>query len=309
MTFPVTIPLKRLSLLLSLLLCLPASGAASQLRPAAIDTIDAVAAPRALPLAFPPDLGEIVYRQNGESSVQIFIIVNSHRSSGTGGNGPGTVQAQVETFRIGEWLIGQEQIALLLPEGFFGREATAPPVPGVPVCLNGEELAAELTDTSAFVNAELLLHRNYGIGLQQIEDLTLYRQTRDRLRTGLTGTARLEPGFAAGLDYLQKRRLAAILQNIPEAIEGEYRLGRIVRPKAMLTIGMAHLPDLIDYLETGRIQLPVPATEDQGFESLNAELELVRQAMGVTIIVPRALCDGRTPLQTARVEPEVNPVR
>jgi hypothetical protein len=309
MTVPVTIPLKRLSLLLSLLLCLPASGAASQLRPAAIDAIDAVAAPLAVPSAFPSDLGEIVYRKNSESSVQVFIIVNSHRSSGNGGNGPGTVQAQVETFRIGEWLIGKEQVSLLLPEGFFGREATAPPVPGAPVGLNGEELAAELTDTSAFVNAELLLHRNYGIGLQQIEDQTLYRQTRDRLRSGLTGTARLEPGFAAGIDYLQKCRLAAILQNIPEAIAGEYRLGRIATPRAMMTIGMAHLDDLIDYLETGRIQLPVPATEDQGFESLNAELELVRQAMGVTIIVPRTLYDSRTPLQMARVEPEMLPVR
>jgi len=309
MTVPVTIPLKRLSLLLSLLLCLPASGAARPLRPAATDAIDAVAAPLALPSAFPPDLGEIVYRKNGKSSVQVFIIVNSHRSSGTGENGPGTVQAQVETFRIGEWLIGQEQIALLLPEGFFGREATTPPVPGAPGRLAGEELAAELTDTSAFVNAELLLHRNYGIGLQQIEDRALYRQTRDRLRTGLTGAARLEPGFAAGLDYLQKRRLAAMLQNVPEAIAGEYRLGRIARPKAMLTIGLAHLADLIGYLETGRIQLPVPATEDQGVESLNAELELVRQEMGVTVIVPRTLCDGRTTLQTARVEPEVIPGR
>ena len=305
MTFPVTIFLKRLSLLLALLLCLPAPGAASQLRPVASV---AVAAPRVVPSAFPSDLGEIVYRKNGGSSVQVFIIVNSHRSIG-GGNGPDTVQSQVETFRIGEWLIGKEQIALLLPEGYFGRQAGTAPAPGAPVRLGGEELAAELTDTSAFVNAELLLHRNYGIGLQQIEDQSLYWQTRDRLQTGLTGAARLKPGFVAGLEYLQKLRLAAILQNIPEAIEGEYRQGRIASPRAMLTIGMAHLDDLIDYLETGRIQLPVPATEEQEFESLNAELELVRQAMGVTIIVPRTLCASRTPLQMASAETEELPLR
>ncbi|MDO9081422.1 MAG: hypothetical protein Q7U44_11530, partial [Desulfuromonadales bacterium] len=70
----------------------------------------------------PRELGTIVYQKNPDHPQQVFIIGNSHRSSTSGKNGSQTVPAQVETYRIAEWLILQHQVELLLPEGFFGRQ-------------------------------------------------------------------------------------------------------------------------------------------------------------------------------------------
>ena len=84
--------------LLLVLLCLPTLCGAG--------TLD-VPAPAAAVRAglwngeLPAELGEVVFRKNADSPVQIFIVANSHRSCSTGRNGSRTVQAQLETFRIG----------------------------------------------------------------------------------------------------------------------------------------------------------------------------------------------------------------
>lgn len=254
--------------------------------------------------AIPPALGRVVYRQHAESPSQVYIVANSHRSAATGTNGAKTVQAQIETFRIGQWLIRHNRIARLLPEGFFGKEKRGDRAQETSEGLSAGALKAKLTDTTHFVNAELLLHRQFGIGLYQVENQNLYRQARKLLCTGLQNGTSLAPGFKDDLTYLQKRRLAAILQNIPAALETDSRQGLPAETNGMLTIGLAHLEDLIRFLRNRAIRIPAPSAGDPAFPPFQAPLLL--RDLGVTVIVPRALLTERHLLQTAGLAPLAN---
>ena len=246
----------------------------------------------------PDELGRVVYRQNPTSPVQIFIVADSHRSAVTGANGKVTVEAQLETFRIGQWLIGQRQVDLLLPEGYFGQTPETPP-PAAPGLPDTATLQARLADPANFVNAELLLHRHFGIPMRQVEDRGLYRRTRQWLRDGLGGSALLSPGYARTLDYLQRRRLAAILQQAPTAIEAAFQQGRIATPRAMLTIGLAHLEDLVQTLRRGAIHIPAPQPDNAALPPLDEVLQLAHRNCGVAVIVPAALCSRAAVLAAA----------
>lgn len=257
--------------------------------------------PKPIPVdGLPSELGTIVYQKNPERSLQVFIIGNSHRSSASGENGRQTVPAQVQTYRIAEWLIRQHQVELLLPEGFFGRQERAEIVDAVRH--DGATLEEALADTSTFINADLLLHRNYGIALQQIEDRNLYRSARDHLHAGLQSGYRLPASFNLEFEYLQERRSAAILQKIPAVINAAYAQGEIAQPRAILTIGMSHLDEIIKFLKMERMEILAPPIGPSGFQDYKETLDLLAQGVGVTVIVPRALHfegEGRNPAALA----------
>jgi hypothetical protein len=254
----------------------------------------------------PPRFGKVIFRKNSHSPMQVFIVVDSHRSCVTGGNGPLTVQAQIDTFRIGEWLIRQKHVDLLLPEGFFGRRKG----PGTVLQSSNRycraDLRKELTDTHTFVNAELLLSKLYGIGLHQVENGPLYRYARHVLRISLERRPKRAGSLNGLLEYLQRRRLAAILQSIPGAIKTELHQGTITSPKAMVTIGMSHLDDLVDFLEKGRIHIPPEQAGKEAFHAYNAPLRLAKEDIGVTVIVPRALLQKREMMEVATLEPSLD---
>ncbi|HKK02209.1 MAG TPA: hypothetical protein VJ955_08580 [Desulfuromonadales bacterium] len=249
--------------------------------------------------AFPSSLGTIVYQLHSDMPCQLYIVANSHRSCATGANGSKTLRAQIETFRIGEWLLKRKHLDLLLPEGFFGHDNATELPHWSAVRLDGQTLEKRLADTSTFVNAELLLHRHYGIGLYQVEDAAIYNRAKALLRSGLKDGAVLSPGFGKDLNYLQERRLAAILQNVPTVLSHAERRERISTPTAMLTIGLAHLPDIIRYLKNGNIRIsPAPGSKDL-FPSFHTQLTLDRQDIGITVIVPHSLLSSRKLAQVA----------
>jgi hypothetical protein len=250
----------------------------------------------------PGELGKIVYQKNPESNIQLFIIGNSHRSSASGENGSDTVPAQVQTYRIAEWLISQHQVELLLPEGFFGRQERTG-IPDAIIRHDDPTLEEALTDTSTFINADLLLHRNYGMTLHQVEDRDLYRHVREFLHSGLKSGERLLAPFGLELEYLQERRSAAILQKIPAVINAEYRQGHIAQPRAILTIGMAHLDEMIKFLEAERIEVLAPPIGASGFQDYREVLNLVAQEVGVTVIVPRVMLADRERMFLANLQP------
>lgn len=241
----------------------------------------------------PEQLGTVVYQTQTESASRIYIIANGHRSAISGANRADVLQAQVETFRIGEWLISQNRIELLLPEGFFGEKNSLSAGAVGKSQLDNQWLQEALTDTSRFVNAELLLHKNYGIGLNQVEDRKLYRQVRNLLRsTHVPGTPQTI-SLQREIDYLQKLRTANILQAAPAVIADVYQQGRIEAPNAMLTIGLAHLEDIISFLEAGEISIAGLQTADSTFPSQRTKLALLEKQVNITVIVPRALMTQR----------------
>jgi len=252
------------------------------------------------PADIPSELGSVVYRIRSDAPTQLYIVVNSHRSAVTGANGSDTVQAQVETFRIGEWLIDNERIGLVLPESYFGY---LPPSPHSLQCstpFDQTKLLQRLTDTTTHVNAEFLLHEQYGIGLLQIEDADLYHRIRELLLSSRNGVAWLDPEFAPRLTYLQKCRSAAILQRVPSALKQLPQPEGVPTSGALLTIGLAHLDDILTYLDTGVTDIPSSHPLMTEFPVLRSPLKLQTAPIGISIIIPRSLLGSLSQTQSDR---------
>ena len=222
----------------------------------------------------PAEYGQVIYQSKPLSEQRIYIIGQSHRSSLTGKSGPKTIQSQAEIYRIGEWLIEQKNVELLLPEGFFKRSssAQAPQRNSAAIArlsLATATLKEQLGNPERFVNADLLLSSNYNLCLSQIEDESLYRDISQVL-----AKLQQDHNFATlcDLNRLQEQRTLKILQNIPHAVENAFHAGQISSRKAIFTIGLAHIKDIIATLESASSW-----AEDYG----------------VTIIIPRALLDSQ----------------
>ena len=248
------------------------------------------------------DCGEIICRSNGNSSSQLFIIGLSHRDALTRSNGNKTARIQEEVYRIGDRLIHREGVELLLPEGFLANKAPKIEVEKIKAALkkskcNGfpemKEIEERLVDDKTYVNAEMLLNEYHPLKLRQVEDEQSYFAVRDSILK-LVNTDKDSCDFSnikSELDYLQERRTATLLQRIPGIVDDEFRQGNIKAKKAIFTIGMAHIPKIIDYLNKGRIEIHSPISTPNRNEDYTAELNLRKANFNVYVIISRTLAD------------------
>jgi hypothetical protein len=178
--------------------------------------------------------------------------------------------------------------------------------------MDPDQLYARLADDSRFVNAEMLLTEQFVMHTAQVEDRPLYdavctclgeltRKSCNRMQM----TAKLDE-----LEYLQGMRTARMLQKIPSTIEAQLNAGTIRKPSAMMTIGLGHLQDIIRYLEQDTITITAPDRGDGRLESYTAELDLLREGYGITVIIPRTLADDRQLLEATHLDQylPLNPV-
>ena len=259
--------------------------------------------------ACPPEFGKILHECNPTSQKQLFIIGMGHREALTGANGHRTAKIQAEVYKIGEWLIRQEGVELILPEGFFkspGREKASGPAPSdferrrQAEPLDLKTLEIKLSDKTAFINAEILLKRTHPIVLQQVEDKKCYEEVGS-LMGKLFGGGCSPDEYArtkAELDSLQDKRTAVMLQKIPEIIDREYEEGRIKTRKAIFTIGLSHIPPLLKYLNDGGIRFSSPHAGNHNFQELN----LHREKFRVSILIPRSLAEDSKVLESYNLE-------
>jgi hypothetical protein len=257
-----------------------------------------------------PPYGKVVFHKRGDAQKQIYILGQDHRSPLTGGNGDKTLQAQMDIYRIGEWLIRNRQVELLLPEGFFGESGQAESTRDLRnASANGERLLQksidnatlrdELGDSRTFTNAAILLKSNYGVQLRQTEDMGLYGAVADSFRklTGQEGKTSSE--LLTRLSCFQERRTAAMLQKIPAVVEREFQGGSIQGKNAIFIIGMAHIAEIIQFLENESIAL-TPSREEL-VRSAPCELELVKENYGVTVILPHSLAEDEEVLRLTKL--------
>ena len=156
-------------------------------------------------------------------------------------------------------------------------------------------LEEKLSTNKTYVNAEMLLIRNHQLRVQQIEDKALYDAVGSNIFK-LVNSGKDLCDYSvqkSELDYLQERRIAAILQKIPERIDEEFRQGNIHDRKALFTIGMSHLPRVIKYLNENRIAIPSPLFDSNKSDDYLAELNLLKENFGVSILIPRTLAEDR----------------
>jgi hypothetical protein len=248
-------------------------------------------------LAVPSQYGEVIYRYNEESANQIFIIGLSHRDSLTCLNGDMTSRVQAEVFRIGDWLIHHQGLELLLPEGFFKSTSTKIQKKNINAerensCASYDTKVLEnrLSDNKVYVNAEMLLKETHPIVFRQIEDKPLYDAVRANiLKLAQQGHACDFSAVNSELEYLQERRTAALLQKIPEIVNDELQQGNIKSRKAIFTVGLYHIHEIIRFLNENKIIVRAPKSASPGMKDYAAELNLQRENFGVSIILPKTL--------------------
>jgi hypothetical protein len=263
-------------------------------------------------LMVPPRYGEVIYRFNEKSPNQIFIIGISHRDALTCLNGDNTSRVQAEVYEIGDWLIHNQRLELLLPEGFFKSKATRiekenmDPAKRESSCASFDMKALEekLSDNKIYVNAEMLLKETHPLRLRQIEDKELYEAVRANI---LKLVSRKDdacdyPRLSSELEYLQERRTAAMLQKIPEIVDDEFQQGNIKSRKAIFTVGMYHLHEIIRYLDANRILIHVPKSASKGTKDSDTQLKLLKKNFGVSVILPRTLADDQKILEINKLD-------
>jgi len=258
-------------------------------------------------LRIPPQYGKVIYQINEKSPNQLFIIALGHRDTLTCLNGYNTSRVQAEVYKIGDWLIHNEGLGLLLPEGFFKNtstkvekknDSTSSPLSSC-APLDMKALEEKLSDNTVYVNAEMLLKETHPLKLRQVEDKELYDAVRNNLikliscRDGSTDYSLLK----SRLDYLQEKRTAAMLQKIPGIVDEEFQRGNIRSRKAILTVGMYHLHEIIRCLNGNRIIIHIPLPDSNGTADYNSEVNLLKEHFGVSVILPTTLADDQKLLE------------
>ena len=269
-------------------------------------------------LKVPSQYGEIVYRSNAESPNQVFIIGLSHRDSLTCVNGDLTSRVQAEVFKIGDWLIHSQGLELLLPEGFFKSSSTkiekknAAAVDGASSCASYDTKTLEkrLSDNKVYVNAEMILKETHPIRLRQVEDKGLYDAVRANIvKLVSQGPACDYSAVNSELEYLQEMRTAAMLQKIPEIVNDEAQQGDIRSRKAIFTVGLYHVHEIIRFLNENKIVIHAPKPASNTVPDYAAELNLSKENFGVCVILPRTLAEDRKILETNKLSEIVKQYR
>lgn len=255
------------------------------------------------PLQIPSECGEVICQFNQNRPGQIYIIALAHRDALTVLNGNKTSKVQAEIYRIGDWLIHQEGVELLLPEGFFANKTAKIEAkktktgPGKTKCIGVPDMKGieeRLADNKTYVNAEMLLNENHPLRLRQVEDENLYFAARESLLKLVNTDNKNSCEYLTAksqLDYVQERRTAALLQRIPGIVDEEFQQGNIKTKKAIFTIGTSHIFKVIEFLNRGRIDLYSPVLASGKGEDYSAELNLRKEDFTVIVIIPRALAD------------------
>ncbi len=262
-------------------------------------------------LKVPSQYGEIIYRSNPESPNQVFIIGLSHRDSLTCVNGDVTSRVQAEVFKIGDWLIHNQGLELLLPEGFFKSSSAkiekknAGTTDTASSCApyDMKTLEKRLSDNKVYVNAEMILKETHPIKLQQIEDKPLYDAVRANILklASSQGPACDYSLVNSELEYLQEMRTAAMLQKIPEIVNDEVQQGDIKSRKAIFTVGLYHIHEIIRFLNESKIDIHAPKPASTALRDYSAELNLNKENFGVCIILPRTLVENQKILEVNKL--------
>jgi len=265
--------------------------------------------------------GEIIYQYNEKGPRQLFVIGMSHRDSLTRRNGSQTSRVQAEVYKIGEWLIHNRELELLLPEGYFAGKGKKIENQNLtialgkkrdcPVPFDMDTLEEILSDNRTVVNAEMLLRDNYpSLKIRQVEDRALYETARKRIIELIDQKNSCDYLLLRSeLDYLQERRTAAILQRIPGIVNEEFQQGNIKARKAILTIGIHHVHKIVRHLNDHKIIVYSPLNKSSKGEDCTAELNLEKENFGVTIILPWTLANNPRILELNQLDEIVPPYR
>lgn len=270
---------------------------------------DAAAFPRCLHISQLPEIyGRVVFSYNESGPNHLYIIGVGHRDSVTGLRGEKTARIQAEIYKIAEWLVLNKEVELLVPEGFFEKtpgNASRYGPPRKNPSIAGESLKRLekcFADDSNPVHAGKLLLSNHGLRVRQIEDRPLYDAALQCLVALEKKKSSAPLSLESELAYLQQKRTATMLQKIPGVVAEEFLEGNIRGKEAIFTVGLNHVAEIIQYVETEKIKIYRPDLSAIKSKDYIADVNLLKDGFGITIIIPRTLAEEGEVLKMTRLD-------
>lgn len=275
------------------------------------------------PKAFPTQYGRIVYHKERDPDKHLYIVGQVHRGIKPSQLGNHLSQRhreiltniyrarpkiQQEMYEIGKHLIQENDVSLLLREGiplvatknpdlvdkFFleplrTRIAEAIGLDAV-VGLHSDNtpLIKRVLQEKNEADAHMLLSMAYGTPLRGADDIEAVDEQLSLLAQR-EQVAKNDPDKAEFLlqntRWLGEYRSAYSLLAAPVVLENERKRGVIDKRKAYLSLGLTHLDEMIEFVDSGTISIPKRGR----FDPFNQELDLARKDYGVTFIVPASV--------------------
>mgnify|MGYP001585403256 CR=1 FL=1 len=262
--------------------------------------------------AFSQKYGEVVYQRDLHLPNHLYIVGQRHRidhlKDAFGEELFKTLKrestvikktplAQVEIYRIIEFLIKNKDLGLILQEGAFSEDDYSSLLRELKESF-GEERIRKLKkiddknlekvlgfEDFPFTGSQLV-SLSYNIGIQGPESKQTYEFIIEITKKFIGRDATLIRRIN---DYMNELRSAAVLANSPVVIEREHKLGRIKNRKAAIVIGNHHLDELIRFIDGDRIF--IEGAPEANLDKVEGKLNLREKGYGVTVIRPKSLLE------------------
>lgn len=270
--------------------------------------------------------GHVVFQIRHDAPNQIYIVGQLHEHPVTEDVNQETIQTQRDIYRIGEQLIKERELELIILEGLSADDSydalneTLRKFGKILQRGNVIDAMKEDSKLERILNTKIkgdasekerhLLQATAGYWLASTsnlrvagaEDKDLHRLavqgTKLVMRTGRLVAQRVEEArigkyrlsqvtIVNPYDHINQLRTAYILHNTPLVIEREDAAKRISRKQAMVVIGVSHIPDCIEFVRDD--YLKVPAYPSSTVPPLDQPLGYVQAGYGVTVIMPRTI--------------------
>lgn len=266
--------------------------------------------------------GSVVFQTRPEAPNQIYIVGQLHEHPIINDVNQETIETQRDIYRIGEQLIKERELELVVLEGLSADESHDT----LNVALRNigkilkrrnilDSLGTDDRQLERLLDTEIegvsppgprLLEAQAGYWLASAYNCRVAgAEDADLLSLGLKAiqgkwqviqSARRERGLAvlSALEmftpitlHLKQLRTAYILHNTPLVMEREHAAKRIRHTQALVVIGAAHIHECIEFVRND--YLKVPAYQGSSVPPLDQPLGYVQASYGVTVIMPRTI--------------------
>ena len=93
-----------------------------------------------------------------------------------------------------------------------------------------------------------------------------------------------------------------MLQKIPGVVNAEFQQGNIRSKRAIFTVGLFHLHEIIRYLNQNRIVIRAPKSVSKTAKDDDSELNLSKEDFGVSVIIPKTLAGDQKTLEINQLD-------
>jgi len=255
--------------------------------------------------------GQVIYEKNPGLEKRLYIFGQEHRFGGINSSDT-TSLVQRDMYRLGEYLVKKKEVRIFVAEGinynpFSREESVHKELVRMQIEREFSSGIVQKLDSMTDVQIHNILKSNFNSSSAPVLLSLAYETTPHKLilRGGddkffydiagfyieklIFGTEQKERDkVMQGLNYTSEARSAKMLQYAAKIVEEEQVSRKDLRPQACVSIGLAHIDEMIEFIEKDTAIIPAV----DRMPSLDIPLNLTKTGFGVTIVKPNSLLDN-----------------